>query len=299
MPCQRVLIIGFGEMGHAMNHLLSPRHEVTVWHRAHGNETPVDLAQNAADKDFVLFCVPTAPVFELASRIREHIEPGTLCLSIGKGLDDEGRPALLAMGDALGSEADCGVIYGPMISEEIMADRYGFGQVGVTDQSRYARVHELFAGSKLLLEFHEDPRGLSWCAVLKNVYAMAFGMADGLKLGDNVRGLIAVLALRELSALSQQLGGHSDTPIGLAGLGDLMTTATSAGSHHHELGLRLARGEREDITGEGVHSLQIVRERGLIDFGQFPLFRLVEGLVREPEDLTGQWQRFISTALDA
>jgi glycerol-3-phosphate dehydrogenase (NAD(P)+) len=299
MAPQRVLIIGFGEMGHAMNHLLESRHAVTVWHRAHGNETSVDLAQSAVDKDFVLFCVPTAPVFELASRIRDHLTPGTLCLSIGKGLDDEARPALLAMGDALGGEADCGVLYGPMISEEIMADRYGFGQAGLANRTQYGRVHDLFAGSKLLLEFHDDPHGLSWCAVLKNVYAMAFGMADGLQLGDNVRGLITVLALRELSALSQHLGGHPDTPIGLAGLGDLMTTATSAGSHHHDLGLRLARGERKDITGEGVHSLQIIRERGLIDFERFPLFRLVEGLVREPEDLTGQWHRFIATALDA
>ncbi len=299
MASQRVLIVGFGEMGHAMNHLLSPLHAVTVWHRAHGDEAPVDLPQNATNKDFVLFCVPTSPVFELASRIRDRLSPGTLCLSIGKGLDDAGRPALLALNDALGDNADHGVLYGPMISEEIMVDRYGFAQAGVADRQLYARVHELFAGTKLLLEFHDDPRGLSWCAVLKNVYAMAFGMADGLQLGDNVRGLIAVLALRELSALSKSLGGKPDTPVGLAGLGDLITTATSAGSHHHGLGVRLARGEREDITGEGVHSLRTIRERGLIDFERFPLFRLVERLLREPEDLPGQWRTFLASALMA
>jgi glycerol-3-phosphate dehydrogenase (NAD(P)+) len=299
MTSKRVLIIGFGEMGHAMNHLLSPRHEVQVWHRAHADEVALDLAQSAEKQDVVLFCVPTAPVFELASRIRDRLSADTLCLSIAKGLDDQARPALLALRAGLGKDTNSGVLYGPMIAEELMIDRPGFAQAGVEDREHYTRVRDLFAGSNLLLEYHDDPPGLSWCAVLKNVYAMAFGMADGLGLGDNVRGLLAVLALRELSALVGELGGKTDTPYGLAGLGDLITTATSAGSHHHELGLRLARGEREEITGEGVHSLHTIRARKLIDFEPYPLFSLIERLVREPEDLPGQWHEFLFSALPA
>jgi glycerol-3-phosphate dehydrogenase (NAD(P)+) len=299
MTSRRVLIIGFGEMGHAMNHLLSPRHEVRVWHRAHGSEIEVDLGESAANRDVVLFCVPTAPVFDLAQRIRDRLAPHTLCLSIAKGLDDQARPALLALRAGLGKDTNSGVLYGPMIAEELMVDRPGFAQAGVEDRQHYTRVRELFEGSNLLLEYHDDPPGLSWCAVLKNVYAMAFGMADGLGLGDNVRGLLAVLAVRELSSLVEELGGKTDTPYGLAGLGDLITTATSAGSHHHELGLRLARGEREDITGEGVHSLRTIRTRKLIDFTPYPLFSLIERLLREPEDLPERWHEFLFSALPA
>jgi len=66
----------------------------------------------------------------------------------------------------------------------------------------------------------------------------------------------------------------------LAGLGDLITTATSEGSHHHELGIRLARGETENISGEGIHTLEMVEKYELFDMSAYPLFSLVHDIVK-------------------
>lgn len=140
----------------------------------------------------------------------------------------------------------------------------------------------LFTGSSLNLVPGEDTVGLSWCAVLKNVYALLFGMTDELGLGDNVRGYLAVSCVHELGRLIAQLGGQRESALGLAGLGDLITTATSRGSHHHELGRRLARGETRDLEGEGLHTLRVLARTRPFDPADFPLFRLTGECARDP-----------------
>ncbi|WP_177186279.1 hypothetical protein [Nitrosomonas sp. Nm166] len=135
-----------------------------------------------------------------------------------------------------------------MISEEIRADRYAFGQLDCRDLASLHTVQTCFRHTKLYIDHTSDITGISWSVILKNVYAMAFGMADELKLGDNMRGYLAVAALHELNQIVHLIGGQTGSPYHLAGLGDLITTATSEGSHHHELGRRLVREETDDIS---------------------------------------------------
>jgi len=277
----KVLILGHGEMGRAMEQLLA-RHRLTVWERRPKAGAPVALEDVAAPQDFVLFCVPAVPHFDLAARLRPHLGRDTLCLSVAKGLDERGRTAAQAMTDAFGSADGFGVLYGPMIAEEIRAGRPAFAQAGATHRESYERIRALYAGTALRLEHSTDIAGLSWSAVLKNAYAMLFGVADELQLGDNVRGYLAVAALAELEDIVANLGGRAETVRGLAGLGDLVTTATSAGSRHHELGRRLARGEAATEKAEGVHTLKTVRARGLFDIARYPLFHLIDRLLAEP-----------------
>jgi glycerol-3-phosphate dehydrogenase (NAD(P)+) len=291
MKEQQVLLVGYGEMGHAMERLLSPRHHVTIWQRhTPAGETATSLTQQARDKDAVIFCVPTAPLHRLASELRADLPSETICLSMAKGLDDTGRPAFYALRDALGDSQPLGVIYGPMIAEEISAGRPAYAQVGIADRMAYDRVAELFSGSALRIRHSMDTIGLSWCAVLKNVYAIGFGIADGLGLGDNVRGWLAVTALRELAAIAVEHGGGADAPYDLAGLGDLITTATSEGSHHHGIGLLLAHGEREGIEGEGVHTLKLVGDRNLVRIDAYPLFATIAASVHDPANLAEKWR---------
>jgi len=268
------LVIGHGEMGQAFEYLLGTG-QVDVWERKTGR----DLADMAHNRRFIFFCIPANPVFDIASTIADSVTPDTICLSIAKGLDNEGRPAAMAMRDALGTRCIQGVIHGPMISEELRAGRPGFGDLAVSDNGVIADIESKFADTALVLHPNSDLTGLTWCAILKNVYAMAFGMADELGLGTNVRGYLSVISLKELSRISVSLGGLADTPFGLAGLGDLITTATSEDSHHHSLGRQLARGDRNDIRGEGVHTLQMVIEKNLLNTSEFPLFRAVQDVV--------------------
>ena len=94
-----------------------------------------------------------------------------------------------------------------------------------------------------------------------------------------------VTSLSELDAIVADMGGDAGSSHGLAGLGDLMTTATSLSSHHHELGRRLARGETENISGEGVHTLQMVEQHSLFEWRNYPLFSLIKRLVAQPQSV--------------
>jgi len=275
-------------MGHAMEYLLGPRHDVQVWQRPHGsNATGVDLAAAAAGKNFVILCVPAAPVEQLALQLRPALTPGAITLSISKGLDEAGRPAAQALAAAYGDSQCYGVLYGPMISEEIRAGRPAFADLALNHADGYAAVHDLFRGSRLALKDTRDVNGISWAAILKNVYAIAVGVGDELRLGDNLRGYLIAQAVAEMQGIISALGYDPASVQRLAGLADLVTTATSVGSHHHELGRRLARGETEDISGEGVHTLAMIRARKIFDPAGYRLYRLVEQMVESPADSAG------------
>jgi glycerol-3-phosphate dehydrogenase (NAD(P)+) len=177
------------------------------------------------------------------------------------------------------------VIYGPMISEEIRAGRHAFADGVLSDSADFEVMNELFRGSTLVCQQASDLHGRSWSVILKNVYAILFGVADELKLGKNMRGHLMVAAIAELSGIVQSFGGQAHTPYSYAGLGDLMTTGTSEDSHHHTLGRKLVRGEWDDISGEGVHTLKMVERFKVFDWRAYPLFSLAHDVVSEPQQL--------------
>lgn len=289
----QVLVLGYGEMGHAMQTLLESRHELMIWDKfpAPGFH-PVELEPSVARADIVIFCLPMMPHREVLELIKPHLTADSLCVSIAKGLDDHGECAAQVFEAALDEDAYA-LIYGPMISEEIRAGRPAFAQVGCNPDAVYRRLEELFNGSPLYLQHTTDIIGISWSVILKNVYAMVFGIADELQLGDNMRGFLAVIALHELDQIVLQMGGQAYSPFGLAGLGDLMTTATSEDSHHHELGRMLARGETEDIRGEGVNTLQMVKQHELLNVDAYPLFRLIDAMVADPPETRQRMQAYL------
>lgn len=184
-----------------------------------------------------------------------------------------------------------------MISEEIRAGRYAFAQLG-GDVDSYTKIRELYQGSRLYIEHTLDITGISWSVILKNVYSMVFGMADELQLGDNMRGYLAVAALRELDQIVRTMGGQAGSPYHLAGLGDLITTATSEDSHHHELGRKLARGETRGIEGEGVHTLDMVSQHHLLREADYPLFQLIHDIVRAPRDVPQRINAYLKQVYD-
>jgi glycerol-3-phosphate dehydrogenase (NAD(P)+) len=293
-PSFQVVILGHGEMGQALAYLLKDRHRLLIWERRPQSGAPLDLAATAAGSDFILFCVPAQPHFELATRLQPALARHTVCLSISKGLDDSGRSAPQVLAQVFGMRQPCAFLYGPMISEEIRAGRPAFAELGAEQETTQKQVLSLFAGAALGLHPTTDIAGISWSAILKNVYAMLFGVADEMGLGDNLRGYLATTALQELSSIVAGLGGNPATPYGLAGLGDLITTATSRGSHHHELGRRLVRGEIDALQGEGIHALQSVRQHALFEWRRYPLWALIERLLSEPAVTHQAVQEFLS-----
>jgi glycerol-3-phosphate dehydrogenase (NAD(P)+) len=289
----RVLILGYGEMGHAMEFLLQANHQLSIWEKyPQPGFQSVDLKTTVPEADVILFCLPVNPHREVAETIQPWLKPGTICVSIAKGLDEAGQTAAQIFHDVLEPQSFA-LLYGPMISEDIRAGRYAFAQLGIHHSRVSSVVQDLFSGTKLYMVPSSDITGISWAVILKNVYAMVFGMADELLLGDNMRGYLAVAALHELDQIVGLMGGSTGSSFHLAGLGDLVTTATSEDSHHHELGRRLARGESDNISGEGVHTLQMVIKHRLFNPDEYPLFSLIASLVASP----GQFEARLASYL--
>jgi len=297
----RVLLLGHGAMGRAMERLLAPRHEIEIWDRdlETGEET-LDLEAVAPAQDVIIFALPTQPHGELAGRVAAVIGPNTICLSVAKGLDEAGHAPCEILASALGCGHPHGVIYGPMIARDLQAGRAGFAMLGAADRDVFARAANLFAGSPLHLEHSDDVIGVSWAVILKNLYVPLIGAADELELGDNVRGFLVCEILRELDAVCRSFGARTGTAYTVAGLGDLVTTATSESSHHRGIGADLAAGwvdrmagEGVNIRGEGVHTLGMIERHGLVDIDRYPLMALMQAMLDAPDEAAERLQTVV------
>jgi len=286
----RVLLLGHGEMGRALESLLAGRVALAIWDKyPRPGFHSAALPDEAPRAGVVIFCLPTVPHAQVLQELLPLLRPDAICLSVAKGLDDDGRPVAQIFADVLGDRFAHGVLHGPMIAEEIQAGGLAFAQLGSRGAGVADRVMALFAGTRLKVTPVDDLPGINWAVILKNVYALAFGMAEELGLGDNVRGWLAVAALREMDTLVQRLGGAAGTVQGLAGLGDLITTATSGHSHHRELGRRLARGAAPEgpanaLAGEAIHTLAVIGRNPGVDLTGLPLFALISRVVHHRAD---------------
>jgi len=288
-----ILILGYGEMGHAMEFLLKSNQQLDIWDKYPQNGFQSVVLEDAAPQaDIVLFCLPVNPHREIAKQIAPLLKKSCLCVSIAKGLDEAGQSATQIFSDVF-IKHQYALLYGPMISEEICAGRYAFAQLGCTKKASFNKIHALFSGTHLYIEYSSDIIGISWSVILKNVYAIIFGIADELQLGDNMRGYLSFMALRELNDIVHKMGGEKDSPYHLAGLGDLITTATSENSHHHELGRMLAREETQNIQGEGIHTLEMVTKYKLFNTQDYPLFLLIQGIVENPKKVEDRIQEYL------
>jgi glycerol-3-phosphate dehydrogenase (NAD(P)+) len=287
----RILILGRGAMGSMFRHLLGVRHDIAVWHRDMDKQDPESLEKLATDRDLVIFALPAQPHERLARRISKHIRPSTVSLSIAKGVDEHARTPAGIFADTLGPSCHWGLIYGPMIARDLNEGRTGFAVLA--GNSQVARdASGLFSDTPLYLDTDDDLTGAAWSVVLKNIYVPLLGATDALKMGDNIRGFVIYEAVHELESVMTDLGGRADTARGPAGMGDLITSATSRSSHHRTIGAELAAGKSDKIAAggeyirsEGVHTARRIREHETVQRGRYPLFDLACDFLTGPLDL--------------
>lgn len=279
-----VLIVGFGQMGHAMQTLLKNRADLCIWRVTPKNLRPPATVLAAAEQtDCVLLCVPTIAVATTLTRLQSQLGKHAVVLSIAKGLDETGHTAADILKTSLGSGSNWGVLGGPMIANELRAGRCGFAELGCSTNASLGLVRRLFRNTPLYLSANFNPRAVSWCGVLKNVYVPLIGMGDGLGWGDNLRGQLISAVLKEINLLVQRFCGLQHAADGTAGLADLVTTATSRSSHHRQLGMRVARGNLRIPESEGVHTLRVLMRRKIrLSIHKLPLLQVAMALVQRP-----------------
>lgn len=206
----------------------------------------------------MIFAVPTSATRGLAGELAAAaLAAGTPLLSCAKGIE---KSTGLRMSQVLAEifpDHPIAVLSGPNHAEEMARGMATCAVIGSADEALTLRLQELFTLPNFRSYTSDDLAGLEFGGAVKNIYAIAAGMAHGLGLGDNAVAALVTRALAEMTRLGVALGARMETFSGLSGVGDLIVTCFSEHSRNHRVGLALGQGKTLD---EAVAKLGMVAE---------------------------------------
>jgi glycerol-3-phosphate dehydrogenase (NAD(P)+) len=223
----------------------------------------------------VIVSVPSQAVGAVVRQAARHVEPGQAVVNVAKGLEaGTNRRMSQVLAAELPPDARDGIasMGGPAIAIEMALGHPMAVIAGSANPAAAERAQRVLQNQHLKVETTSDVAGVELCATLKNVYAIALGLCDGLGHGTNTKAFVASLALEEMAVVCVRLGAKRKTVYGLAGLGDLLTTGFSEHSRNRTLGEKLGAGSdwQEFLraqTVEGVAACramaELTRARGI------------------------------------
>jgi glycerol-3-phosphate dehydrogenase (NAD(P)+) len=204
------------------------------------------LAEAVQGAGIVVLAVPSHVFRGVATALAPHLEPDARVVSATKGLE-EARLARMSeiLGEVLppGPRARVAVLSGPTFALEVAQGRPTAAVLAATDAVLARELQAMLATPTFRLYTQRDVAGVEIGGALKNVLAIATGIADGLDLGLNARAALLTRGLAEMTRLAVALGGRARTLAGLSGLGDLVLTCTGELSRNRRLGIALGRGQ--------------------------------------------------------
>ena len=223
-----------------------------------GYELPVSLRATSslsdavADADVLVMGVPSHGFRVVMAEAASYLRPWVPVVSLTKGLEAE---SLARMSEVVNQEATghpVAVLTGPNLAKEILAGQPAATVVAIDDAVIATALQQVFSAvGKLRVYTQVDTIGCEVAGVVKNVIAIASGMADGMGFGDNTRATLMTRGLAEMTRLGTALGGDAVTFSGLAGMGDLIATCSSKQSRNHTVGFQLGLGRPiDEIVGE-------------------------------------------------
>jgi glycerol-3-phosphate dehydrogenase (NAD(P)+) len=270
----QVTVLGAGSWGTTMATLLATRHPTMLWARnpetaaeiadEHTNETYLpgfelpaslaatgDLEQAMRHAELLIVGVPSTAMRATICAAREWLHPWIPIVSLAKGLEQK---TLLRMTEVISEELPghpVAALTGPNIAREIMAGQAAASVIATEDLAVARAVQRVLTRGVFRVYTNHDVIGCELGGTLKNVVAIACGIAQGLGVGDNTRAAVMTRGLAELTRLGVAMGGEAATFAGLAGMGDLVTTCISPHSRNRYVGEQLGLGRSlDDITAE-------------------------------------------------
>jgi glycerol-3-phosphate dehydrogenase (NAD(P)+) len=202
--------------------------------------------------DLVVIAVPSAALRDTVRAVAASVPPDAILLSVAKGLE---QVSLLRMSQIVAQEVPAAAgrvaaLSGPNLALEIARGLPAGAVVAAEDEAVSGRVVDILGGRTFRLYRNRDIVGVELAGALKNIVAIVAGAVDRLGGGDNAKAAITTRGLAEMTRLGLAMGAHPMTFAGLAGIGDIMATCSSALSRNHRLGVELAAGRRwSDIEG--------------------------------------------------
>ena len=227
-----------------------------------GYQLPSSLLFDARDEralagaDLIVSAVPCQYMRPVWTRLKDHTPPGVPVVSVAKGIENGTllRPTQILI-DVLGAGAPKAVLSGPTIADELARKLPATACAAAEDASLSARIQRTFTCPWLRVYTNSDVVGVELAGALKNVIAIAAGIIDGVRAGDNAKAALLARGLAEISRLGLAMGATEQTFAGLTGLGDLVTTCISPSGRNRSFGERIGRGQTVAEAQGATHSV--------------------------------------------
>ena len=313
---KKIGVLGAGTWGVALARMLSRSgHAVTVWSaiereveefsatRRHPNLPEMvipdaiaftkDIELVCTGMDVLLFAVPSPFVRSTAVKAAPYIREGQIIVDVAKGIEADTLMTMTQIiADALGdTKVKLVALSGPTHAEEVAQDLPTTIVSACEDLSVAEEVQQIFSNTCMRVYTNQDVFGVELCGAMKNIMALGSGIALGLGYGDNTKAALITRGMAEIARLGTAMGCDSRTFYGLAGIGDLIVTATSAHSRNNRCGMLLGQGvppaeaiKQVGMVVEGIHALAAamrLMERYKVDM---PIVRAVNAVVNYGAD---------------
>ena len=274
----RIAVLGAGSWGTTVASLLAGRHDCTIWardpelareiHEASANsrylpgfalppglQATADLEKAVHDVDLLVIGVPTKGFRAIVSDARPYLRPWIPVVSLAKGFE---RGSLLRMTQVIRDELPghpAAALTGPNLAKEIMAGQAAASVIATEDLAVARALQSVLQRGMFRIYTNHDVIGCELGGALKNVVAIATGIAQGLGVGDNTRAAVVCRGLAEVTRLGVAMGGEAATFAGLAGMGDLIATCMSPLSRNRTLGEQLGAGRTLEEIMAGTNTV--------------------------------------------
>ncbi len=262
----KVSVIGAGSWGTALAIVLQKnQHDVTVWSiiedeikmldekREHLDKLPgiklsekmvftTDLEAAIKDKDMIVLAVPSPFIRGTAKNMAPYVSKDQLIVNVSKGIEEDTLMPLPQIIEEEIPQARVAVLSGPSHAEEVGRGIPTTVVAGAKKKEIAEFIQEVFMNDTFRVYTSPDMLGIELGAALKNVIALAAGMADGLGYGDNTKAALITRGIKEISRLALAMGASADTLSGLSGIGDLIVTCASQHSRNRKAGMLMGQG---------------------------------------------------------
>ncbi len=281
----KIGMIGAGSWGTALALLLTNNgHDVTMWSaieseidmlnekREHVDKLPgvklpepmkfsKDLESTVKDKDLLVLAVPSVFTRSTSKQMKPFVADGQIIVNVAKGIEEDTLKTLSEIIEEEIPQANVAVLSGPSHAEEVGRGLPTTIVVGAKDKETAQYIQGIFNSNVFRVYISPDILGIELGAALKNVVALAAGMADGLGYGDNTKAALITRGIAEITRLGVVMGGHPETFAGLSGIGDLIVTCASMHSRNRRAGILMGQGktmkeamDEVKMVVEGVYS---------------------------------------------
>jgi glycerol-3-phosphate dehydrogenase (NAD(P)+) len=232
------------------------------------------LEEAVCTADVLVMAVPSHGYREIAAEAAPFVRPWVPIVSLTKGLERSSRKRMSEVTSDEMPGHPVAVLTGPNLAKEILSGQPAASVVAIDDEVIAAELQRIFSRPSLRIYTNPDVVGCEVGGVVKNVIAIASGMAEGMGFGDNTRATLITRGLAEMTRLGMAMGGLATTFSGLAGIGDLIATCSSGQSRNTSAGKQLGQGKSIDevlastnMVAEGVKSspsvLDLARRYGV------------------------------------